>query len=145
MASNKRGPADVRAEARQKVAAARLADPEEHFPYKQAEVAKLLKANPAMGPDGPGDTTVQAEDFLTTRIAEATAAYIDAQAAFLADPSPANRSGYDARRDDLIAARRTHRRTRVDPDGNPVANVVGMTPGAPDHLRGPRFRRAGEE
>ena len=137
---------EAHAEARAMLAQARLADPGEHYPYKASDVAALLKSNPPMGPDGAKDGAARAEDFMSQRIAEASAAYIEAQAAVVANPTPATRSAYEAAKDDLVAARRTHRRARVDADGNAVGAVVASTSnGLPDHMVGPRLRRAGEE
>jgi hypothetical protein len=128
------------------VAEARLADPDEHYPYKHDAVSTLIADNPGMGPEGPGDMAAQAEDFMTQRIADASAAYIDAQAAYLADSSRGKREAYEAAKEDLVAARKAHRRSRVDSEGRPVGAIVASTPSAvPDHLVGPRLRRVGEE
>lgn len=136
---------DVQAKARKMVAQARLADPDDHFPFKTSDAKAALKRK-GMGPDADARDDVTGADYTSTRIIEATEAYIAAQAAFLDTPSRANRSAYNAATDDLIAARRTHRRNRVDMDGNPVANIVGMTRSAqPEHRVGPRLRRVGEE
>jgi len=146
MPAKQRSTGEALARARADVAAARLADPGEHFPYKIAVATQLLEDNPPMGPDGPDDDSVQAEDFMSQRIADASAAYIAAQAAFLKDPTAANTEAYRAATDDLVAARRTHRRSRVDADGKPVAAFVGITRAAtPDYQRGPRLRRVGED
>lgn len=137
---------EVMAQARQDIAEARLADPDEHFPYKLAAVQTLVKKDAAMGPSGPADDSVSVQDFMSPRIAEASAAYNDAQAAYLADPTPGNHSAYEAAKDDLVAARKTHRRNRVDADGNPTGGVVGTTSaGRPEHMRGVRLRRVGED
>jgi hypothetical protein len=134
------------AQARALVADARLNDPGEHFPYKRKVVDALVAKDAPLGPEGPKDASVSAQDFMTPRIAEATDAYIAAQAAYLADSSSANRERYDMARDDLVAARQSHRRTRVDAQGNPVLNVTATSASADqDHLRGTRFRRPGEE
>jgi hypothetical protein len=136
----------AQAAARAMLAEARLADPDEHYPYKAADVDALLADNPPMGPGGQKDSTARAEDFMSQRIADASAAYIEAQAAVVADPSRANRTAYEAAKDDLAAARRTHRRGRVDANGAPVGAVVASTGGAlPEHMVGPRLRRVGEE
>lgn len=135
---------EAMAAARQQVADARLADPGEHFPYKRAAVARLLTDNPAMGPAGPDDDSVSAVDFTSERIILATDAYVQAQADYLADQTPANRELYDDAAAALVAARQAHRRTRVDADGNPCAAVIGLTGSSPAHLVGPRHRRVGE-
>lgn len=106
----------------------RLADPDEHFPYKHADVTALVEENPPAGPDGPDDDRVRVEDFLSQEIADATKRYIDAQQAYLTDPGDGTRADYDAAKDALQKARAQHRAQR--PIG-PV--VVGI-----------RARRAGE-
>jgi hypothetical protein len=134
------------AQARESVSAARLRDPDEHFPYKADVVADLIEVNAPMGPGGPDDDRVKAEDVMSRRIAEASEAYIAAQAAHLDTPTDGSRSAYEAAKDDLVAARKTHRRNRVDAEGKPVGAVIGNTTApAPDHMVGPRLRRVGEE
>lgn len=135
---------DAQASARQALASARLADPDEHFPYKTADAKAALKRR--MAPDASTKDDVTGADYTSTRIIEASEAYVTAQEAYLSDPSRANRSAYEAARDDLVAARRTHRRSRVDDDGNPIGNIVGITAaGRQSHHVGPRLRRVGEE
>lgn len=134
---------DAQAKARELVSQARLADEGEHFPYKTSDAKAALKRK-AMGPDGSSGVT--GADYLSARIVEASEAYVAAQAAYLADPTPGNRSAYAVATDDLVAARRTHRRSRVDAQGNPVGGVVGLTDAPrPPHMRGYRHRRTGEE
>ncbi len=134
------------AESRRALVDARLADPDEHYPYKTADAKSALKRKD-MGPDSATKKDVTGADFLSERIVEASAAYIEAQADWIANPeSLGARSAYDAARDDLVAARRTHRRARVDAAGNPAGAVVAMSTGpAPDHQVGPRARRVGED
>ena len=128
---------------RQAVAAARVNDPGEHYPYKASVVADLLDTNPAMDPGDGSDVT--AVDFMSQRIAQASEAYIAAQEQWLLDPTPANNSRYEAAKDDLVAARRNHRRNRVDADGKPAGAIVALTNAPmPDGLVGPRARRIGE-
>lgn len=115
------------AQAQQLVRQGRLADPGEHFPYKHAEVSALVADNPPAGPDGPDDDRVRVEDYMTQEIADATRDYVDAQAAYLAEPGDATLPAYDTAREDLVAARQAHRANRVAP------TVVGI-----------RARRAGE-
>ena len=137
---------DAIADARQAVAAARLADPDEHFPYKLDAARALVAKDTAMGPAGPKDTSVTVQDVMSDRIALASADYVAAQEAFLGDPTPATRAVYKAAAEDLVAARRSHRRGRVDADGNPVGAFLGMTKATPpDHQVGPRMRRIGED
>lgn len=136
---------EVHARMQRELAEARLADPDEHFPYKTGD-ARTALADTSMGPDGDAQHDVTGADFLSRRIIDASEAYIDAQAAYLADPAPANRGALDAATDDLVAARRSHRRNRVDSTGKPVAGIVGVTDATlPDHHRGSRLRRVGEE
>lgn len=104
--------------ARQILAQARLEDPDEHFPYKTAAVLGLIEEDPPMGPgmpgrvDGADDRSREVGDYITEDIALASEAYIDAQAAYLADPTDTNRQAYDAARDQLVAARLDHRQNR---------------------------------
>lgn len=140
--------AETVTQSRRAVAAAVLADPDGHFPYKVDHAMGLVEENPPAGPGGPDDESVRVEDFLTRRIAEASADMIEAQAAYLTDPNPRTAAVYKSAQEDLVAARRSHRRNRVDGDGNPVGAIVGLrhdgaTP--PPHQVGPRARRAGEE
>lgn len=105
-------------QSRQALAQARLNDPDEHFPYRHDAVVALLDAGTAMGPgipgqlDGADDTSRTIDDYTSRAIADASRDYIDAQAAFLTDPSPANRDAYAAARDQLVAARLDHRQNR---------------------------------
>ena len=134
------------AAARQSVSAARLGDPDEHYPYKLGAALGVLKNDTPMGPAGGDDDSVSAKDYMSDRIARASSEYINAQAAFLADPSDGNRSAFEAAKDDLVAARKTHRRNRVDAAGNPVGSVVASTSATGlEHMRGPRLRRVGED
>lgn len=107
--------------------AGRLNDPDEHFGYQHEQVSALVADNPPMGPDGPDDDSVRAEDYISQDIADATRVYIDAQAAYLGDPGDATRAAYDVARDKLQVARAAHRANRGS------ATVVGI-----------RARRAGE-
>jgi hypothetical protein len=97
---------------------ARLADPNEHFPYKIDEVLDLIDTDPPMGPGIPGqvngadDTSRTVADYMTPGIAQASAEYVDAQAAYLESPSDTTRQAYDAARDRLVAARLDHRSNR---------------------------------
>lgn len=103
---------------RQALALARLNDPDEHFPYKHDTVTGLLAADPAMGPgvpdriDGADDNSRTFADYMSQGIADASRDYIDAQAAYLQDPSEDTRVGYEAARDRLVAARLDHRAAR---------------------------------
>jgi hypothetical protein len=98
--------------------AARLADPDEHFPYKHDAVTALIAENPPMGPgipdgiDGTQDTSRTVADYITSDIADASRDYIDAQAAFLSARSDDTQAAMDAARDRLVAARLDHRQNR---------------------------------
>jgi hypothetical protein len=102
------------------LAQARLADPGEHFPYKHDTVCDLLADRPAMGPgmpggvDGAADRSREVDDYMSRAIADASRDYIDAQAAWLAEPSQVSRQAYEAARDRLVAARLDHRENRGD-------------------------------
>lgn len=98
--------------AQELVRAGRLADPGEHFPYKHDEVVQLLDENPAAGPDGEDDDSRRVSDFMSTRIADASQAYVQAQESYLGDPGDATLATYQEAADDLVAARRAHRRKR---------------------------------
>lgn len=104
--------------ARAGLAAARLADPDEHFPYKIDAVLELLDANPNMGPgtpdgpDGVDDTSRDVSDYMSREIAAASEAYVAAQEAYLRDHNPENRAAFEAARDELVAARLDHRQNR---------------------------------
>lgn len=106
----------------------RLADPNEHFPYKHANVIALVEENGPVGPAGPDDDQVLVEDHMSREIADATKRYIDAQSAYLTDPGDGTRADYDASKDALQKARAQHRANR------PAGPVV----------TGIRARRAGE-
>jgi hypothetical protein len=94
------------------VRAGRLADPGEHFPYKHDQVTALLEENPPAGPKGKDDDSLRVSDFMSVRIADATKAYVRAQEAYLRDPGDATLADYQEATDDLVAARRAHRRRR---------------------------------
>lgn len=146
MPAKPRSMGDAVAKARADIAAARLADSDEHFPYKLDAVRELVQKDAPLGPAGPKDSSVAVQDVMSARIAEASAAYVEAQARHLENPTPATKNAYEAAKDDLVAARRSHRRSRVDADGNPTGAILGMTRAElPDHYVGPRLRRVGEE
>lgn len=100
------------------LAAARLADPAEHFPYKHDAVVVLLDDSVPMGPgvpDGtPGerDTTRMIDDYMSRGIADATRDYVAAEEAYLTEPNPATHMAYTGARDRLQAARLDHRQNR---------------------------------
>lgn len=110
--------AQVVDQSKQAIAKARLADPEEHFPYKRQAVDDLLNRATPMGPGSPNgdpgdnDRSRTVADYITADIANATGEYVKAQAAYLEDPSDDNRAEYDAARDRLQAARLDHRANR---------------------------------
>jgi hypothetical protein len=125
---------------------ARLADPDDHFPYRHATVRALLDADVPLGPAGPDDRRVTAADVTSPRIADASQAYVEAQAAYLAAPDRGTRSALDAAGDDLIAARRSHRRNRTGPDGKPVGAILAIADSPPAGLvHGIRAKRIGED
>ena len=106
----------------------RLNDPDEHFPYKHEHVCALIEENGPAGPDGPDDDRLRVQDYISQDIADATKAYVEAQAAWLSDPGDATQELHQQAARDLVEARRAHRANR--PAG-PV--VVGI-----------RARRSGE-
>ncbi len=101
-------------------AQARLADPLEHYPYKHHVVTEMLADGTLMGPGVPGGSAGQdddsrtIDDYMSQGIADASRDYVDAQAAWLADPTPQTIAEYEAARDRLIAARLDHRQNRED-------------------------------
>jgi hypothetical protein len=76
-------------------------------------VHAAIDANHPAGPDGPGDGRARVEDFISRDIADRTADYIDAQAAYLTDPGDATRAMYRDAADRLEDARAAHRRNRI--------------------------------
>jgi hypothetical protein len=146
MPSKPRSTGEAIAKARQDIAAARLADPDEHFPYRLGEALAAADGDTLMGPGGPEDDRATGADFMTERIARATGDYIDAQEDYLGEPSRANRERYEQAKDDLTAARKAHRRSRLDADGRPIGAIVADSNVLPPaHQVGPRLRRVGEE
>jgi hypothetical protein len=115
---------------------ARLDDPDEHYPYKRDHVRSLLAENPSFGPNGPDDNAVQVTDVLSERIADASGAYIDAQARVVEAPTDENRADYRAARDTLIAARQAHRANRVDEQGRPTMGIIGIRSGSVETFKG---------
>ncbi len=111
--------AEVVARTERERAQARLNDPNEHFPYKYDEVLLLLDDGTLMGPGVPGqrdgdddDDSRTIHDYMSYGIAAATRDYIDAQAAWLTDPTADTTAVYEAARDRLVAARLDHRQNR---------------------------------
>lgn len=101
------------------VAEARLADPEEHFPYKLDEATAWLEAGAPAGPGAPGqldgtdDTSRTPADYTSQQIIDASADYVEAQAAYLTHPNDDTRGDYESARDRLQAARLDHRQHRT--------------------------------
>jgi hypothetical protein len=104
--------ADGVARAQDLIRQGRLNDPGEHFPYKHDTVVALLEENPPAGPNGADDDSRRVADFMSPRIADASRDYIAAQEAYLRDPGDATLAAYQEATDDLVAARRSHRRRR---------------------------------
>ncbi len=113
--------AAAHAESQRLLRAGRLADEGEHFPYKHDDVTALVEENPPMGPDGPDDDRLRAEDFMSQDIADASAAYIEAQRVYLEDPGDGTKAAYDAAKRVLADARAAHRVNRGD-----QMNIVGI-------------------
>ncbi len=118
MAAKPKTYAEASEQAQNLLGRARLADPDEHFPYKRDVVDAILAEDPPMGPgspdglEGTDDRSRSVSDYMTPDIAAASEAYVEAQAAYVADHSEANRSAYEAARDRLLAARLDHRQER---------------------------------
>jgi hypothetical protein len=109
-------------EARQALQAARLDDPDDHFPYKLDEGLALDLDAPA-GPNGPDDDSLTVRDFITHDLVRATAKYVEAQATYLADPGDGTKGAYEAARDELVAARQDHRLEQRRPGWREVQTV----------------------
>lgn len=90
----------------------RVNDPGEHFPYKRATVVALLEADAPAGPEGPDDKRARVSDYTSRRIADASDAYVRAQATVLQGGDEPALAAYRAARDDLVAARAEHRANR---------------------------------
>jgi hypothetical protein len=104
---------DAVAKARDMVAAARVADPGEHFPYHRGAVEALLDANEPMPVDDAGDDDRTVHDYTSQAIVEASERTVDAQEAYLTDATETNRTAYYDAQDALVAARREHRAHRT--------------------------------
>jgi hypothetical protein len=104
-----------------------ISDPAGHFPYKAATAHALREENPPMGPDGPDDDRLRAEDYISHEIIDATDVYVSAQADYVRSPGEDTYAAMQGAADALVAARQAHRA------GRGTMNVVGI-----------RSRRAGE-
>jgi hypothetical protein len=118
MAARPKTYAQAQQVAQDALAAARLADPDEHFPYKHEEALAALDADTPMGPgtpdgiDGAADTSRTIADYLTRAIVDASAAYVAAQEAYLRDRNEDTLAEYERTRDELVATRLDHRQNR---------------------------------
>lgn len=97
---------------------ARLKDPGEHFPYKADAARQALET-----PPDPDTSNHPEHWYISTAIIDASAVYVEAQAAWLkagssSDRDDDTRRAYDDAAARLVEARRVHRR------GRPVAPVV---------------------
>ncbi len=121
--------AEVVEQNRQALAQATLADPNSHFPYKHDTVIALLDEGVPMGPGMPGghtgdnDDSRTIDDYMTRGVADASAAYVAAQAAHLEQGTPESLDAYNAARDELLAARLDHRQNR------PATFTIGAAAG----------------
>jgi multidrug efflux pump subunit AcrA (membrane-fusion protein) len=91
------GYADAVAEAQQSIREARLADPDEHFPYNR-------EAAERGNPDGVR---------VLAGVAAATERYVRAQQAYLENPGDATRDDYRATAEALVSARNEHRSNQM--------------------------------
>lgn len=120
MAAKPKTYAQAQEVAQNALAAARLADPDEHFPYKlDAALAAIDEGGPMGpgipgGPDGNQDSSREIGDYLTAAIAQASAAYVAAQETYLRDRTPDTLAEYQRARDELVATRLDHRQNRGD-------------------------------
>ena len=94
--------ADAIVEAQNLVRKGRLADPDEHYPYKR-------------------DDAVQGG--LQPAVADACQAYVEAQKAYLEDPGDGTRSEYEAAKQALVDARRADRAARGITDNGADVNT----------------------
>lgn len=106
-----------------KAASARLADPDEHYPYRHDHVSALIAENGPAGPEGPDDDRATVGDFINQDIADASKTYIEAQAEYLKAPTDVTDGIYRQATEALVAARQRHRRLRVN--GTNVVAVRG--------------------
>ncbi len=97
--------------AQQAIRQAALNDPNSHFPYKHDAVIALLEENPPAGKDA-NDDSKRVSDYMTVRIADASKAYVEAQAAHLENPGDATKAAYEQAAEDLVWARQIQRRGR---------------------------------
>jgi hypothetical protein len=105
--SKSRSYAQVYEDAQRGYAAAQLADPDSHFPYKREQVLDALHTPPAEG------TNNHPEHWYTSEaIIDASAAYVQAQEAYLKDPGDATKEAYNEAARGVVAARQAHRRGR---------------------------------
>jgi hypothetical protein len=81
-----------------------------HFPYKHDAVLAAVRDDAPAGPDGPDDDRVRAGDFMNEDVANASAEYVEAQAAYYTSGDAD--SLHAAQR--LVDARRAHREGRPD-------------------------------
>lgn len=92
----------------------RLDDPDDHFPYKAEVVADLIEQDPPAGPRGPDDDSLTARDYISPAIADASEAYVAAQARHLDEQTEESRAAYNTAMETLVAARQRHRANRPD-------------------------------
>jgi hypothetical protein len=116
--------AEAKARVAGMLAAGRLADPAEHFPYKEAAARQALSANAPAGRLGPDDDGLLVEDYISEDIIDATNEYVRVQAAMLA--GEVGRDEYEAAKDVLVQARLEHRRFRGPHDPRTVPIMGGM-------------------
>lgn len=118
MATKPKSYGEAQVQAARLVSQARLADPNDHYPYKIDEALALIDEDRPMGPGNPdgepgsNDRSRTVSDYITPGIAQASDDYIGAQAAYLENPSDDTRQAYDSARDRLVAARLDHRSNR---------------------------------
>lgn len=92
----------------------RLNNVDEHYPYKGDAARALLDENPPAGPAGANDARLTASDFISHPIIDASEAYVEAQAAHVANPGDVDaQAAYAAAAEELIAARQRHRANRT--------------------------------
>lgn len=101
-----------------------ILDPDGHFPYK-AEAARTALATP---PDP--DSNNHPETWYTSEpIIDASEVYVQAQAAYLAEPTDGTRAAMDTAAQALVAARQEHRAGRDGVGilaGHPVEVVFAL-------------------
>lgn len=85
-----------------------------HFPYKHDAALDVVRDDAPAGPDGPDDDRVRGGDFLSEDIVNATADYVEAQAAYYTSGDAESLSAMQEAALRLVEARIAHREGRPE-------------------------------